>query len=105
MQHIYGTKLCFYLSVISECVKKYLEDVPEKSKVTMASIDAFPDEPAYKRCQSSLNSGSKLETLVCVHTNSSTFSGFSFQLRIENNVLSLIFDCKGKISKMGTTTW
>eukprot|EP00256_Glycine_max_P070242 XP_025984837.1 putative aluminum-activated malate transporter 3 [Glycine max] len=49
---------------LEECVKKYLEDVPEKSKVTMASIDAFPDEPAYKRCQSSLNSGSKLETLA-----------------------------------------
>ncbi|TKY70988.1 Aluminum-activated malate transporter 9 [Spatholobus suberectus] len=49
---------------LEECVKKYLEDASEKSKITTASIDAFPDEPAYKRCQSTLNSGPKLETLA-----------------------------------------
>ncbi|XP_027362572.1 aluminum-activated malate transporter 9-like [Abrus precatorius] len=49
---------------LEECVKKYLEDGSEKSKFTTASIDAFQDEPAYKRCESTLNSGPKLETLA-----------------------------------------
>jgi len=48
----------------SECAKKYLEDASEKSKITMGSIDAFHDEPAYMRCQSTLESGSRFETLV-----------------------------------------
>ncbi|KAK7406077.1 hypothetical protein VNO78_07694 [Psophocarpus tetragonolobus] len=49
---------------LQECVKKYLECGSEKSKITMASIDGFPDEPAYERCLSILNSGSKLDTLA-----------------------------------------
>ncbi|KAL9328742.1 hypothetical protein ACSQ67_003745 [Phaseolus vulgaris] len=49
---------------LQECVKKYLEDGSEKSKITMASIDAFHDEPAYMRCQSTLDSGSRFEALA-----------------------------------------
>ncbi|XP_059662264.1 aluminum-activated malate transporter 9-like [Cornus florida] len=50
---------------LEECVRKYLEDDgsdhPEFLKTLM---DEFPDEPAYKRCQSTLNSASKLESLA-----------------------------------------
>ncbi|KAK7308955.1 hypothetical protein RJT34_05316 [Clitoria ternatea] len=44
---------------LEECVKKYLEDGTEKR-----SIDAFPDEVTYKRCESILNSGPRLESLA-----------------------------------------
>ncbi|KAJ8768581.1 hypothetical protein K2173_022698 [Erythroxylum novogranatense] len=50
---------------LEECVKKYLEDEglehPEFSKTVM---DEFPDEPAYKKCRSTLNSSTKLESLA-----------------------------------------
>ncbi|KAI3934186.1 hypothetical protein MKX01_026383 [Papaver californicum] len=50
---------------LQECVKKYLEDDgsyhPEFSKTVM---DEFPDEPAYRKCRSTLNSSAKLETLA-----------------------------------------
>ncbi|EEF51274.1 aluminum-activated malate transporter 9 [Ricinus communis] len=50
---------------LEECVKKYLEDDglehPEFSKTVM---DEFPDEPAYRRCKSTLNSSAKLESLA-----------------------------------------
>ncbi|XP_059642125.1 aluminum-activated malate transporter 9-like [Cornus florida] len=50
---------------LEECVRKYLEDDgsvhPEFSKTVM---DEFPDEPAYRRCRSTLNSSSKLESLA-----------------------------------------
>ncbi|KAF5734220.1 aluminum-activated malate transporter 9-like [Tripterygium wilfordii] len=50
---------------LEECVKKYLEDDgldhPEFSKTIM---DEFPDEPAYQRCKTTLNSSAKLETLA-----------------------------------------
>ncbi|KAL2524982.1 Aluminum-activated malate transporter 9 [Abeliophyllum distichum] len=49
---------------LEECVKKYLEDDgsehPEFSNTVM---DEFPDEPAYKKCRSTLNSSAKLESL------------------------------------------
>ena len=52
---------------ISECVKKYLEDDgldhPEFSKTVM---DEFPDEPAYRKCRTTLNSSAKLESLVII---------------------------------------
>ncbi|KAF2313373.1 hypothetical protein GH714_010628 [Hevea brasiliensis] len=48
---------------LEECVKKYLEgdglDHPEFSKTVM---DQFPDEPAYRKCRSTLNSSVKLES-------------------------------------------
>ncbi|XP_027915271.1 aluminum-activated malate transporter 9-like [Vigna unguiculata] len=47
-----------------ECTKKYLEDASEKSKFTMSSIDAFHEEGAYMRCQSTLDSGSRFQTLA-----------------------------------------
>lgn len=51
--------------LISECVKKYLEDDglnhPEFSSTV---VDEFPDEPAYKKCKSTLCSSAKLENLV-----------------------------------------
>ncbi|XP_052209050.1 aluminum-activated malate transporter 9-like isoform X2 [Diospyros lotus] len=50
---------------LEECVRKYLEDegfdLPEFSKTIM---DEFPDEPAYRKCKSTLNSSAKLETLA-----------------------------------------
>ncbi|KAK6263186.1 hypothetical protein QUC31_009002 [Theobroma cacao] len=50
---------------LEECVKKYLEDDgldhPEFSKTVM---DEFPDEPAYRKCRSTLNSSAKLESLA-----------------------------------------
>ncbi|KAK3001808.1 hypothetical protein RJ639_021850 [Escallonia herrerae] len=50
---------------LEECVKKYLEDDgldhPEFSKTLM---DEFPDEPAYRKCRSTLNSSAKLESLA-----------------------------------------
>ncbi|KAJ1386057.1 Aluminum-activated malate transporter [Sesbania bispinosa] len=49
---------------LEECVKKYLDEGSEKSKFTSASADDFADEVAYKKCQSALNSGPKLETLA-----------------------------------------
>ncbi|KAK7253073.1 hypothetical protein RIF29_37479 [Crotalaria pallida] len=50
---------------LEECAKKYLDDGPKQSKFTADdSIDEFPNEPAYKRCQSTLNSGPKLKTLA-----------------------------------------
>ncbi|XVF51395.1 hypothetical protein PTKIN_Ptkin04bG0181800 [Pterospermum kingtungense] len=48
---------------LEECVKKYLEDEgldnPEFSKTVM---DEFPDEPAYTKCRTTLNSSAKLES-------------------------------------------
>ncbi|KAL2517226.1 Aluminum-activated malate transporter 9 [Abeliophyllum distichum] len=50
---------------LEECVRKYLEDdgseYPEFSKTVM---DDFPDEPAYRKCRSMLNSSAKLESLA-----------------------------------------
>ncbi|VVA31134.1 PREDICTED: aluminum-activated malate transporter [Prunus dulcis] len=50
---------------LEECVGKYLEDDgsehPEFSKTVM---DEFPDEPAYRKCRSTLNSSAKLEALA-----------------------------------------
>ncbi|XP_027183263.1 aluminum-activated malate transporter 9-like [Coffea eugenioides] len=50
---------------LEECVKKYLEDDgsnhPEFSSTVM---DDFPDEPAYKKCRSTLSSSAKLESLA-----------------------------------------
>ncbi|KAL5727143.1 hypothetical protein ACHQM5_000370 [Ranunculus cassubicifolius] len=50
---------------LEECIKKYLDDDgsdhPEFSKTVM---DEFPDEPAYRRCQATLNSSSKLDALA-----------------------------------------
>ncbi|KAK4771426.1 hypothetical protein SAY87_031958 [Trapa incisa] len=50
---------------LEECVKKYVEDDgldhPEFSKTVM---DEFPDEPAYRRCRSTLNSSEKLDSLA-----------------------------------------
>ncbi|XWS61693.1 hypothetical protein CRYUN_Cryun07bG0147700 [Craigia yunnanensis] len=52
---------------LEECVKKYLEDDgldhPEFSKTVM---DEFPDEPAYRKCRTTLNSSAKLESLVII---------------------------------------
>ncbi|XP_004300841.1 PREDICTED: aluminum-activated malate transporter 9-like [Fragaria vesca subsp. vesca] len=50
---------------LEECVRKYLADDgtehPEFSKTVM---DEFPDEPAYRKCRSTLNSSAKLESLA-----------------------------------------
>ncbi|URD77520.1 Fusaric acid resistance protein family [Musa troglodytarum] len=50
---------------LEECVKKYLSDDgsdhPEFSKTVM---DDFQDEPAYRKCRSTLNSSAKLDSLA-----------------------------------------
>ncbi|XP_009334484.2 aluminum-activated malate transporter 9-like [Pyrus x bretschneideri] len=50
---------------LEDCVRKYLEDDgsvhPELSKTVMGE---FPDEPAYRKCRSTLNSSAKLEALA-----------------------------------------
>lgn len=73
-------KIC--ISMILECVKKYLEDDglnhPEFSKTIM---DEFPDEPAYRKCKATLNSSMKLESLVGCYT---FICKFSFSPGLEN---------------------
>ncbi|KAG8053087.1 hypothetical protein GUJ93_ZPchr0001g31637 [Zizania palustris] len=50
---------------LEECVKKYLSDDgsehPEFSKTVM---DNFPDEPAFRKCQATLNSSAKIDSLA-----------------------------------------
>ncbi|KAK6130005.1 hypothetical protein DH2020_036254 [Rehmannia glutinosa] len=48
-----------------ECVRKYLEDDgKEHPEFTNAVMDEFPDEPAYRKCRSTLDSTAKIETLA-----------------------------------------
>ncbi|XP_073303766.1 putative aluminum-activated malate transporter 3 [Primulina huaijiensis] len=50
---------------LEECVRKYLEDDgSEQPEFTKTIMDEFPDEPAYRKCRSTLNSASKFETLA-----------------------------------------
>ncbi|GAB4834494.1 hypothetical protein Ancab_032751 [Ancistrocladus abbreviatus] len=50
---------------LEECVRKYLkDDGSEKSEFSTAVMDEFADEPAYKRCRTTLNSSAKLESLA-----------------------------------------
>ncbi|XP_054824045.1 aluminum-activated malate transporter 9-like [Prosopis cineraria] len=50
---------------LKECVKKYLQDDGrEHSRFRTTVMDEFRDEPAYTRCQNTLNSGPQLETLA-----------------------------------------
>ncbi|KAL1551975.1 aluminum-activated malate transporter 9-like [Salvia divinorum] len=50
---------------LQECVGKYLKDDgcqhPEFTKTVM---DDFPDEPAYRKCRSTLNTSAKIESLA-----------------------------------------
>ncbi|KAK6158306.1 hypothetical protein DH2020_005620 [Rehmannia glutinosa] len=50
---------------LEECVGKYLEDDgSEHPEFTKTVMDDFPDEPAYRKCRSTLNSSAKLESLA-----------------------------------------
>lgn len=50
---------------LEECVKKYLaDDGLENPEFSKTVLDEFPDEPAYKKCKSTLNSSAKLESLA-----------------------------------------
>lgn len=50
---------------LEECVRKYIEDEGSDDPDFFKSvIDEFPDEPAYKKCRSTLNSSAKLESLA-----------------------------------------
>ncbi|GAV63519.1 ALMT domain-containing protein [Cephalotus follicularis] len=49
---------------LEECVKKYLEDGLEHPEFSKTVMDEFPDEPAYRRCKSILNSSAILESLA-----------------------------------------
>ncbi|XAR70232.1 hypothetical protein NMG60_11027020 [Bertholletia excelsa] len=50
---------------LEECVKKYLEDDgADHLEFSKMVREEFPNEPAYKKCQSTLNSSSKLESLA-----------------------------------------
>lgn len=47
-------------------MKKYLEDdgLDHSDEFSKNVMDEFPDEPAYRKCRSTLNSSAKLESLV-----------------------------------------
>ncbi|KAL8216636.1 hypothetical protein R6Q57_023473 [Mikania cordata] len=50
---------------LEECVKKYLADDPSNQPVFFKTlVDEFPDEPAYKKFHSTLNSSAILESLA-----------------------------------------
>ncbi|KAI3707091.1 hypothetical protein L6452_25303 [Arctium lappa] len=50
---------------LEECVNKYLaDDGSEHPEFTKTLMDEFPDEPAYKKCRSTLNLSTKLESLA-----------------------------------------
>ncbi|PIM98700.1 putative membrane protein [Handroanthus impetiginosus] len=50
---------------LEECVRKYLEDDESgHSEFTKNVMDDFPDEPAYRKCRSTLNSSAKLDSLA-----------------------------------------
>ncbi|OMO79637.1 Aluminum-activated malate transporter [Corchorus capsularis] len=50
---------------LEECVKKYLEDEGlDHQEFSKTVMDEFPDEPAYRKCRSTLNSSAKLESLA-----------------------------------------
>ncbi|GAB2296741.1 hypothetical protein Dimus_030847 [Dionaea muscipula] len=50
---------------LEECVRKYFEDKGSVgSDFSTTIIDEFSDEPAYKRCRTTLNSSAKLESLA-----------------------------------------
>ncbi|KAH6761007.1 hypothetical protein C2S52_008312 [Perilla frutescens var. hirtella] len=50
---------------LEECVGKYLkDDGSEHPEFTNTVMDEFPDEPAYRKCRSKLNSSAKLESLA-----------------------------------------
>ncbi|KAF4354803.1 hypothetical protein F8388_018007 [Cannabis sativa] len=50
---------------LEECVRKYLsEDGSEHAEFFKTVMDEFPDEPAYKKCKTTLNSSAKLENLA-----------------------------------------
>ncbi|KAL7159992.1 hypothetical protein ABFS83_01G064700 [Erythranthe nasuta] len=50
---------------LEECVGKYLvDDGSEHSEFTKTVMDDFPEEPAYRKCRSTLNSSAKLESLA-----------------------------------------
>ncbi|XP_073135611.1 aluminum-activated malate transporter 9-like isoform X2 [Henckelia pumila] len=50
---------------LEECVRKYLQDDgSEQPEFTKTVMDEVPDEPAYRKCRSTLNSASKFETLA-----------------------------------------
>ncbi|XP_022892972.1 aluminum-activated malate transporter 9-like [Olea europaea var. sylvestris] len=52
---------------LEECVKKYLEDDgSEHEEFSKTVMDEFPDEPAYRKCKSTLISSAKLESLVLI---------------------------------------
>lgn len=56
----------FLVLLTSECVGKFLReyDGSEHPELFTTIIDEFPDEPAYKKCKATLNSSTKLESLV-----------------------------------------
>lgn len=95
---------------IVECVKKYLEDEgfdhPEFASTVM---DEFPDEPAYKKCKSTLNCSAKLEALVLTHFLISSFVFKIFFQQFSNKDLVLDVSgsnqSKGTCGKMGAATW
>lgn len=46
-------------------MKKYLnDDGSDHPEFTKTVMDDFPDEPAFRKCRATLNSSSKLDSLV-----------------------------------------
>ncbi|KAK9072955.1 hypothetical protein SSX86_009391 [Deinandra increscens subsp. villosa] len=49
---------------LEECVKKYLDNGSVHPVSIKAFMEELPDEPAYKKCRSTLNSSAELESLA-----------------------------------------
>ncbi|KAK1408325.1 hypothetical protein QVD17_39998 [Tagetes erecta] len=49
---------------LEECVKKYLDNGSNRPVFIKTLMDGFPDDLAYKKCQSTLNSLAELESLA-----------------------------------------
>lgn len=75
---------------LSECVKKYLEDEElNQAEFSEKVMDEFPDEPAYRKCRTTLNSSAKLESLVTQFTLSSLHKfSFVFPLTVVDIILT-----------------
>lgn len=83
---------------------KYLkDDGSEHPEFTKTVMDDFPDEPAYRKCRSTLNSSAKLESLVweevlCRLTKENNTLPF-----VRLNLFIILFS--GKFGKMGAAPW
>lgn len=73
-------------------MKKYLNDDgsdhPEFAKTVM---DDFPDEPAFRKCRATLNSSSKLDSLVV--TNFFCLFFLNISVSVDQQIYNYYFFC------------